>query len=281
MTIGYVSGSAASEDGGATTVTLPSPGGIVAGNLLVAVEYVPSSTAPTSSVAAPDGWTVAAQQASTTAGFMTLYTKTATAAEPASYTFTGPGTQSVVVLQYQGASGIDTALFKNATTATTAGTVTSARPAQPAEMEVVVYGSTVGAVWGTPTGADRRQYTVGTNDSLYAFDKRLATDIVSSTSANSTQGTSAIYCSVNILLSSSPVPLGGTAVNSSTAVGRSGKPRAWVRGFASRLGSATTFARRSLVRSYGIIYDSSGGQTTGGVPNLRPTIGQLWPRSRR
>src|SRR5437763_791236 len=94
--------SAASKAGTAsgTSVVVTAPTSLAAGNLLIAIVYAAGSTA--TAVGAPADWTLidGTPALGKTAGMVSVYTKTVTASEPASYTFTGTQDLAADVLQY-------------------------------------------------------------------------------------------------------------------------------------------------------------------------------------
>lgn len=93
---------ATAANGTATTVVVPAPAGVTAGDVLVA--GITTRGVPT--VTAPAGWTVVRNDVNGTTLRQVVYTKVATTAEPASYTWTLSASKAGVgqVLSYTGVS---------------------------------------------------------------------------------------------------------------------------------------------------------------------------------
>jgi hypothetical protein len=183
----YVSGSGAAAGSG-SSVTVTAPASIAAGNLLIAIIYMANTG--TATYSAPSGWTLAGSigQFSGT-GQGAVYTKTATASEPTSYTFsTFVAFACAVVLQYAGATGLDGApLFTRVSTSTTSFASPSQTPAA-GDGKVVAFGSFNGNTF-TASGPDARASARAANaESLYAFDA-LSSPAASYTATCSTSDT--------------------------------------------------------------------------------------------
>jgi hypothetical protein len=187
MAITYVSGSGAAAGSG-SSVTVTAPASIAAGNLLIAIIYMANTGVATYS--APSGWTLAGSigQFSGT-GQGAVYTKTATASEPTSYTFsTLVAYTCAVVLQYAGATGLDGApLFTRVSTSTTSFASPSQTPAA-GDGKVVAFGSFNGNTFTASGPAARASAQAASAESLYAFDA-LSSPTASYTATCSTSDT--------------------------------------------------------------------------------------------
>lgn len=165
----YVSGSGAAG-GNQGSVTVTAPATITAGNLLICIITNASGTPP--NYLMPSGWALAGsvgilQNTSSAA----VFTKIATATEPASYTI---NTQSsfcaATISQYSGVSGLDgTPVFLQLTSGTSYTSPT--QPAGAGDGKVVAYCSYNGNTFTTPTGTVARvsARSLG-NESIYTFD---------------------------------------------------------------------------------------------------------------
>lgn len=172
MTITYVSGSAANSVG--SSVAVAAPATISSGNLLVAIVYQASNNT-TGTNSAPSGWTQAASSGANTTGYgsMQVYTKTATAGEPSSYTFTGAGYLAASVLQYTPATLDASITFAESASSTTA-TSPAATASGTTDTQIVAFGAYHGSTFSTPTGTTPRAFTASAgNESLYTFDAAL------------------------------------------------------------------------------------------------------------
>lgn len=176
MAIAYVSGSAANAGSG-TSVAVPAPAGIVAGNLLVMIGYTANGeTADVINV--PAGWTRAGSPMPGVylVGAAGVFVKVATGGEPASYTVTGTAYLSAAILQYSGSAGLAGDPVYNAGTTGNPQPATGTRPVTAAgSVAVAGFGSYGGNAWSTPNGMTARPFTqASTSTSLYTFDATVA-----------------------------------------------------------------------------------------------------------
>ncbi len=143
--------SSTATDGGPTTqIVVPVPAGVVAGDTMVAGV----TTRGTPTITVPAGWTQVASQANGTTSRTTVFRRVATAAEPASYTFTWTGNQKAAagIVAY---AGVDPANPVDVTaTSTGASSTTHTAPSVTTtginRMLVAVYGLGV-TTTATPT----------------------------------------------------------------------------------------------------------------------------------
>ena len=129
---------------------MPVPAGVVAGDVMLAA----ITTRGTPVITAPSGWTQTATQANGTTSRLTVFRRVATAAEPASYTFTWTGAEKAAagIVAY---TGVDQANPIDVTaTATGASSTTHVAPSVtttgPNRLVVALYGVGV-ATTATPT----------------------------------------------------------------------------------------------------------------------------------
>ncbi|HEX4677700.1 MAG TPA: invasin domain 3-containing protein, partial [Gaiellaceae bacterium] len=139
-------------------LAITKPTGVATGNLLIATISMRDTTA---TITPPAGWTLVTQATSNATTRQVVYSKVATAAEPASYSWswaggTGASDSSGVMLSYSGiwagtGSNIDTF-----TTATAVGSTTAATAAGTAvyaqDMILALYGAAGQSSFTTPAG---------------------------------------------------------------------------------------------------------------------------------
>ncbi|MDQ3990998.1 MAG: hypothetical protein M3245_01635 [Actinomycetota bacterium] len=151
---GTVGFRAATSATGRGSLTLATPGGVAAGDVLVAQVAIRSSDTP---VTAPDAWTPVRQDANPQV-VQVVYVRVAVAGEPATHTFTWSGSTravggiaaytgvspSVPVDAHAGSSGTGTSMVAPSVTTTTAGT-----------RIVAVFGLRQGTMTSPPEMAER------------------------------------------------------------------------------------------------------------------------------
>ena len=153
------------------TVTIPVPTQAVAGDLLVAYIAGGDSTATTATaVTAPSDWELVVRTDNGTTGFFAVYSKVATAAEPASYTWNTPSSLGGIIftswmLAYEGldtAQPVDVAVGLDNAPATAAASFATPAIVTTGADELVIAsfsGHTLGpaatatpGTWTTPAG---------------------------------------------------------------------------------------------------------------------------------
>jgi hypothetical protein len=187
MSVAFVSAGSATDS--SSTVTIPAPAGIIAGNLLVAVVFY--ATNGTSAMTAPSGFV--SQGRSLTdishinAGVAEVFTKTATGSEPATYAFTAPSAYTAgTVMQYSGTTGVDgAATYTSTTTLGTPWTAPSTTPGagNTADMWLVLLG-TGPTTSTTPSGFTSRVATAtGTAQDVFVWEQLLASSAATGTAS--------------------------------------------------------------------------------------------------
>lgn len=189
--------------------TCPAPSGLVAGNLLLAFQYVASSNTP--SLAGPSGWAQAGNLfgAGSSVGYMAVWWKVVTSAEqttpPATYTFTGSSPTAIswypaaAITQYANAKGV------NLTTATLDGASTTSHAApsitttETNDFLVCAYGLfTPVAITAGPTGMTARTNAISAgNEGINVYDQ-LAAAAGATGARTATTGSGEVTCAVSV-----------------------------------------------------------------------------------
>jgi hypothetical protein len=193
----------------ASSVTVPAPGDITSGNLLLVAYYLGSSTVPTTWTP-PAGWAqVGTSTGTDTGGQQAIFAKTATGSEPSTYTFATnltSTTQSVVILQTTGYSVLDGLVaFNRVTSTTTAATAPSQTPSQNGDLSLVGFDTWNGRYCSFPTGmalGNTARYEGG-SVGIEIFSQVLASSGATGTISSTLSGSSQ-YTGWSLLLT--PIP---------------------------------------------------------------------------
>jgi hypothetical protein len=198
----FNSASVASDIVGVNTVVVNAPAGITSGDLLVCcisslvtggVDWTP-----------PSGWSEigTGRDSGGNGGRMSIFTKTATGAEPSTYTFTGNHFSTATILDYQGASALDGAPVLNSSNSAPSGPLRALTITATGTNETLVcaYAPTNGAAVNTPPGLTSRatfHNAIGTSMAVFTLD-------LTSTGATGNNDSSSVsgfgYTSASILL---------------------------------------------------------------------------------
>lgn len=197
----FVSSSSGSTNGQVTSLVVNAPATITSGNLLVAVLYwVGNATSVLSSA----GWTNVAQGGVGTQS-STVFTKTAGASEPASYTFSSTSAifWTAIIEQWSGTpNGVDGTPGFNAATATTSGTAPSVTATGSADIWIVGVGDDNQTISpSTPTGMTARTNVKNATSGLglWLYDKALSSSGATG-AASFTFGSAVDYGSSSLLI---------------------------------------------------------------------------------
>ncbi|HUB69610.1 MAG TPA: RHS repeat-associated core domain-containing protein [Acidimicrobiales bacterium] len=185
--VSLVGSTTVSAGGGAGSLTLSTPGGVIAGDELVAILGAAGvGCCSYSPIEAPDSsWTPVELSGTPASGEpMWVFTKVAGDDEPSSYTFTGDSSVADMggtLLAFSGTSGLDGAPAIFGATTDTA-TLPALSASQPDDVWVVAsYSNWAKAYMDTPSGmtelgsSDYGSYSSSDSDSFWAYDEALGT----------------------------------------------------------------------------------------------------------
>ena len=248
----------------AASGAIPRPDNVVAGNLLVVVLYNANSLAVTTF---PAGWTRSYFSAGDPQDAFQIWTKVATASEPASYTITTNAYWAAVILQFFNADEIDINPVSTGASGGNPATSGAAATAGPSRKHYVAFGGYTGAAWTTPSGLSLIQSPRTAGDvSMFLFEGTTI-DSGSSPTYQSTQ-------SVNVdrwrTLSFLIVPStgGGPSGVIGTSALTASTPTLSGAGTLNVSGSGTLTASASSLSGTGVVQTFGSGAFVSPTPNI-------------
>ena len=261
MAIALVPGGAYTGSGttSVTSIAATAPAGIVAGNTLVAVAYNQVSGG---TITAPAGWTLAPGGSNNTFYTVGVFTKTAGASEPSTYTFScsGSNVMAALITQYSGVAGVDgSCAISGTNSGVNSFPAPSVTPSQNNDYWVTASWSGFTNTYSVPAGAALA--AGGTGGWLAISEWYTALSSSAATGTQTIAQTTAVQMGTMSLLLKAPTA--GVSATGTGAIAFDGAGTATVVAVSSATGTgAITFAGSGVASQHGTVTASGTGAIT-------------------